>query len=275
MAGTYKKGLSFFSLQVDALLNKKVRLLQSDTGERGVLIWLHILSLGYKENGYFFDMNNTEEVDHFASEVCKCSAQVFNSVVAVAVKRKLFIETVFRKHKVLTCEDMQDTFLQATAERRKKGTVVYIKKEYLCNAVLSNRYVTPEKIIILHGNDESFHWNNGYNPVNDLQSKVEESKGKESKEEESKGPPANTDFFKKNEGEEKQQGRPGAFSEVLQFYDTTLGKLGVDQSFISTAAQKFYNHYESKNWKVDDVPIENWQARARYWITEDLRKVKK
>jgi hypothetical protein len=281
MARSQKKGLSFFSLQVDALLNKKVRLLQADSGERGVLVWLHILSYAYKENGYYFDMNNVEEVEHFASEVCKCSAQVFQSVVAVAVKRKLFVESVFRKHKVLTCEDMQDTFLQATAERRKKGTIVHIKKDYLLDDVLSNSYVSPEKILILHGNNESFHWNNNQNTGSGTQSRVEYSKEEKSKVKESKEQPANNNFFLKEENEEtrhKAQGtseqQPRSYSDVLTFFDSTLTKLSIDAGFISSSSQKFYNHYESKHWKVDGIPLEDWKARARLWMNDDLKKVK-
>lgn len=275
MARPTKKGLSFFQLEVDALNNKKVRLLQSDHGEKGVLIWLHILSYAYKENGYYFDLNNQEEVEHFATETCKCNPQHFTAVVGAALKRKLFVQSIFEGGNVLTCEDMQDTYLQATAERRKKGTIISIKKEFLCDTILGNRYECPVNIRIDHGNNSLSSWELEQNPVNNSQRKGKEKKGNEIKEEESEERTPNS-FFQKGEEEKKRERMPPPknYSEVLGFYDEVLTKIGIDTGFIRSASQKFWNHYESVNWKINGIDIFNWQARAREWMADDLKKVK-
>lgn len=278
MARPFKKGLSFFSLQVDALSNKKVRLLQADTGERGVLVWLHILSYAYKETGYYFDLNQAEEVDYFATEVCKCSIADFNRIVDRSVKRKLFMEEVYKKHRILTCEDMQDTYLHATADRRKKGTAVTLTREYINEKIYDNRYEYSGKIFIIHGKNEVVPWKNEVNPVNNphsiVKNSIEEySKAENSIEEYSVLTDTPTDFLQNSKEGKKQ--KPDAYSDVLKFFDKTLSPLGVDGGYISQVSQKFYNYYDSKRWEVEGKPLADWEARARLWMSDDLKKLKK
>ena len=43
-----------------------------------------------------------------------------------------------------------------------------------------------------------------------------------------------------------------------------------------TEAEKFYNHYESTGWKLKGgTPIENWQARAKIWLTRSAEFARK
>jgi hypothetical protein len=276
-----KTGLDNFPFSVHLFANKKVKLLANDCGDAGVIIWLKILSYAYEHYGYYFDMNDPEEVDLFAVDICKCKPQQLLSVVSVCIKRRLFVKTVFDVHKVLTCEDMQDTYLHATTERRRKGSVVGIRKDYLHERLYGKQYKYMENLAIFHGNNTDVPWKTKDDTGNLPHSIVKDSIVEYSKVKESKEQPANNNFFLKEEIEEtrhKAQGtseqQPKSYSEVLTFFDSTLTKLSIDAGFISSSSQKFYNHYESTGWKVDEKPIEDWKARARYWIGKDLEKLK-
>jgi hypothetical protein len=74
---------------------------------------------------------------------------------------------------VLTSVHQQEVYVKATKERRKKGTVVNLKQDYLLVAIPSNEvniHIIPKTNPILPGT-------NGKPPGTDKQSKVEYSKG--------------------------------------------------------------------------------------------------
>ena len=50
------------------ITNKKVRLLCNEFDSDGYYIWSSLVDYGYGKWGYYFDMNDTEELELFASD---------------------------------------------------------------------------------------------------------------------------------------------------------------------------------------------------------------
>ena len=68
------------------------------------------------------------------------------------------------------------------------------------------------------------------------------------------------DIFKllKNEDDKKKFSPPNL--ELVQEYFQEKKKPDIE-------AQKFFNHYESRGWKIGGrSPMENWQAAANNWM---------
>lgn len=65
---------------------------------------------------------------------------------------------------------------------------------------------------------------------------------------------------KVNESRGEEKNLIPSLPDVISFFNLNNGN--------ESQASKFYNHFESRNWKN----IENWKPRAINWIAEDLEK---
>lgn len=187
-------GIKYYRMECNHIRNKKVRLLFNEFEATGYWIWQCILSTAYENKGYYFDCNDKEAMELFASEVCKKRVSQVEEIIAGCIRRSLFDKGVYDAFGVLTSPEMQEIYLDATAERRRKGTIVDIVSDYL---VLTpgqeeakrweNVQFICEKTIVPRNN--SFNpWNKKEIPRNNPQSKVKESK-EEKKDAENPLPP--------------------------------------------------------------------------------------
>lgn len=121
----------FYRMDSNHILNKKVRLLVNEFDSDGYYIWSCILDYGYSKYGYFFDLNDKDELELFASEYCKKKLSLVKEVITGCIRRGLFDENVANLFGVLTSSMMQEVFLYATSERRRKGSQFTMCNDYL------------------------------------------------------------------------------------------------------------------------------------------------
>lgn len=124
-------GLARYQMDTDHIHNKKVRLLISEFDSNGYWIWNCLISEGYRTNGYYYDCNDKDELELFALDVCKKQVSLVREVIAGCIRRGLFDKTVFDMFGILSSPRMQDMYIHATKERRKKGTTVKLHEDYL------------------------------------------------------------------------------------------------------------------------------------------------
>lgn len=179
MARHSEPGLDHFKMQCDHIYNKKVRLLISEFGADGYWIWSCLLSEAYRTCGYYYDCNDKDELELFALDVCKKQVSLVKEVISGCVRRSLFDEGVFNVFGVLTSAHMQDFYIRATKERRKKGTTVSIKEDYWLVQIATDEV----NISIIPRTKEILPGTNAKNPGTNPQSKVKESRVKKSKKE--------------------------------------------------------------------------------------------
>jgi hypothetical protein len=134
-------GISYYRMDCAHIRNKKVRLLIGDFGPKGYWVWQCLLAVtyegeGYGGKGYYFDLNDIESLELFAIDVCKLQVALVKEIILGCIRRSLFDKGVVDMFNVLTSEEIQEVYLDATAERRRNkpgrdGTVVEMIKEYL------------------------------------------------------------------------------------------------------------------------------------------------
>ncbi len=172
-------------MECNHIRNAKVRLLFNEFQETGYWIWQCILSAAYEGKGYYFNCNEKDALELFASEVCKKRVSQVEEVISGCVRRSLFDKGVFDSFGVLTSAEMQEVYLAATAERRRKGTIVEMNADYLLVEVNHQDGKRWENVLFV-GEKTILPWNNQdiprkkqNDPQNNPQSKVKESKEKE------------------------------------------------------------------------------------------------
>lgn len=152
-----KPGISFYRMDSGHIRNKKIRLLFNEFGGDGYYVWSCILDYAYEKWGYYFDTNDVEELELFASDFCKLKLTTIREVIAGCIRRDLFDKVVFDAFGVLTCEMMQETYIIATAERRQKGSVFQMQSDWLkidlsADVPVNIRIVPPKNSIVLPNN---------------------------------------------------------------------------------------------------------------------------
>lgn len=122
-----KEGIGYFSFDTDFFhADKKVKLIKSEFGAKGVVILLYALCVIYSDKGYY--MKWGEDDCYLASEDlgCDCSPNLIGEVINRCIKRGIFSEEVFNASGVLTSHGIQIRFLKAASKREK----IKIIKEY-------------------------------------------------------------------------------------------------------------------------------------------------
>lgn len=170
-------GISYYRLNCSHIRNKKVRLLFNEFDADGYWIWQCLLATAYEGQGYYFDFNDKETLELFATDVCKKPVSVVEEVIRGCIRRDLFSKDVFDVFGILTSEMMQEVYLDATAERRRKGTAIEIFKELLLVKIQDD----TRNILIVPWKKEIVPRKNGIDPGNNPQSREDKRRGEESK----------------------------------------------------------------------------------------------
>jgi hypothetical protein len=179
MARTAEPGISYYRMNCGHTRNKKVRLVFNEFDANGYWIWQCILDHAYDHRGYYFDYADKDALELFATDVCKKQVSLVEEVIAGCIRRGLFSKAVAESFGILTSVMMQEVYLDATKERRRKGTVIEIYQELLLAEVGED----PVNISIIPWNNEILPRKNEIIPGSNPQSRVENSKVKKSKEE--------------------------------------------------------------------------------------------
>lgn len=264
-----KQGIKFYRMDTGHILNKKLRLLQNEFQADGYYIWSCLLDYGYGKWGWYFDTRDEEEMELFASEYCRQKLTKINEVINGCLRRGLFDMAVFKASGgVLTSEMMQEVYVHATLERRKKGAKLLMQREWLL--------VKEED---LPGNIEAF---TGDNRTEYRESFTNETTVNETTVNEigavGTAPPA-----KKVDSVVKNARRapfvPPSLEQVKGFFVQKMGDTSKPNCWpedrCHTQACAFWNHYEANGWRQGGGntprPIVNWGAAAAQWISRELR----
>lgn len=183
MARKAEPGISYYQMKVNHISNSKLKLLFNEFKADGYWIWSCLLGRIYEDKGYYFDVTDKDELELFATDVCKMKVSVVDEVIAGCVRRSLFDKGVFDMFGVLTSDRIQLNYLEATNERRRKGTKITLIEEYLSipfNDYLDNSDDPHWKNVIITRKNIILPVNNSILPRKNPQNKIEESKVKES-----------------------------------------------------------------------------------------------
>lgn len=186
MARPADPGVKFYRMETNHLDDKDLRLFLKDTSRDGYFVWHCIINEAYKTHGYFFPVDNLEDLELFADNI-KVPLDQVEHIIERAVARKLFNQALYERERVLTCEFMQDFYLHhGTRERRKKGGKTIIREDIRLVPLEGVPY--PENLIVVNSTEEKSSFSREELPKNPSadeflpggtpQSKVKESKEK-------------------------------------------------------------------------------------------------
>lgn len=125
-------GIPFHRVYSDHTLHPKVQLLYITHKGEGYWVWCCLRDKIYKELGYYMDTSDEEVFTLFCTNTCKHPPEFVRNVIERCLEVKLFSRPLYEEHKILTSKRIQEIYLDATRERRRKGTIISIKRHFLC-----------------------------------------------------------------------------------------------------------------------------------------------
>jgi hypothetical protein len=263
-------GILFYRMNCGHTRNRKIRLLVNEFKGTGYWIWQCILDHAYEGKGYYFDYNK-EDLEWFAADVCKESLELVEKVIDCCLRRGLFDKRLYEQHRILTSRRMQAIYLDATAERRRKGTEVEMFEE----DILITFPEDTRNISIVPRNNLIPPRNNSIDPGQNPQRRVEESKGKERKVYPTGGAPAEPSppvKGGKKGGKGKADDEPEPYWDLLVkvWFDFGIEKFGVKPSFEGKDPKIFKSIIGRLKKRALDAKVE-WNEtigpqRLRYFL---------
>ena len=94
MARKVESGINYYPVQVNHTQNSKIRLLFNEFGADGYWVWKCLLDRIYEDKGYYMDLKNRDELELFATDVCRKKVFAVEEIIAGCVRRGLFDKTV-------------------------------------------------------------------------------------------------------------------------------------------------------------------------------------
>jgi len=189
MARPQKDGLDYFPFDVGLLKDIKLRKPKINHGYVAVMIYISLLSLLYRDKGYYIDYSDKDcvvwEVLSDLQGKYQPTPETVEAVIEDLVACELFSGGQF-KSKIITSKRSQETYYSATVERK----TVNINNDIWLLSLEDMKKLSVKHCYYLENINRPINEVNrpinGVNQSNNPQSKVKESKVNEIKEEESK-----------------------------------------------------------------------------------------
>lgn len=115
MARPLKKGIDYFSFDVDFFDDEKIEPISGEFGGKGELIVIRLLCAVYR-NGYFIVWN--EQLKLSLANRCKVSSDLIEQVINRLAKWGFIDEALFNSAKIITSKGIQKRFQEATRKRK-------------------------------------------------------------------------------------------------------------------------------------------------------------
>ncbi|UHR03282.1 DUF4373 domain-containing protein [Peptoniphilus sp. GNH] len=116
MARPIKKGIDYYSLDVNFLSNLKVRKIIKACGASGVAVIVFLLGNIYEDEGYYMRWNS--DVCFLIADNLGIKEVYVEETVRKCLQVDLFDQKLFDKYKILTSKGIQKRFLEVTKKRR-------------------------------------------------------------------------------------------------------------------------------------------------------------
>lgn len=252
MARPQKKGIDYFSFDVGFFDDRKIRELRGKFGSDGITVYIYLLCLIYKENGYYAELD--DGFDYVASADLNMDSEKIGQIINFLCKRSLFNDTLFTSDKVLTSHGIQMRFQEAVKTRASKKEIL-VNRFWLLDEHETQSYIRRTDFQGLSEENDSYSEKNDSLSMEKplKKSKVKKSKEKKSKAEESNMPsavvPQNLiNFYQKNISRNYLTPRE---LDNIQFW---LDK--VDADVILWAMEQAVDH-KARNWKYIEAILTN------------------
>ena len=124
MARPTKEGLDYFPLDVDVFEDEKIEAIAGEFGLKGEIAVIKLLCAIYKK-GYFILWNDLTQAT-LLKRLPGVSKEMLNQIVNRLVKWVFFDKQLFDSVEVLTSENIQATYFEATKRRKSPKPTKYV-----------------------------------------------------------------------------------------------------------------------------------------------------
>lgn len=175
MARPLKKGLNYFPFDVDFFEDRKIKELKGKYGSDGITVYMYLLCLIYKENGYYIQLD--DGFNYVASADLNMDSDKIGQIINFLCKRSLFDNKLFTSDKVLSARSIQLRYQEAIKARASK-TTVQVDKFWILEKEETQSFIKCTLFEDYSEKNEGFSEKNGnYSEKNDTkESKVKKSK---------------------------------------------------------------------------------------------------
>lgn len=121
MSRPTKKGIDYFSFDVVFFDDKKIKVLKSKYGSDGIVVFIYILTLIYRDNGYYTAYD--DDFEYIISTDLNMSVDKVKQVISFLFGRAMLNSNLAKSDAVLTSHGIQLRFQEAVKARGQKNTV--------------------------------------------------------------------------------------------------------------------------------------------------------
>jgi len=149
MAGApHKKGLSYFSHDTNLSLDPKIEFLEAETGLQGYAIYLKLLEIIYRNEGYY--LKTDERSKKLLAKKFNLEYDLFNNIINICIRENLFNQNIYNKYNVLTSTGVQKRYLRGCDRR---NSINVIKEFFLLDNNSINDNTNSNNVNIISIND--------------------------------------------------------------------------------------------------------------------------
>ena len=174
MARHTKKGMDYFSLDIDFFSDKKIKILKARYGADGIVLYVYLLCEIYK-NGYYLEVD--DDYEYVISDDLNMDSNKVKQVMHFLLERSLFEHILFQSDKVLTSTGIQKRFQLMVKSRAVKNPII-IERFWLLKKEETETFIKVQSFL---NNSEKNEYNSEKNNDNSEKNDTKESKVKESK----------------------------------------------------------------------------------------------
>lgn len=185
MARPIKDGVDYFPFDVDFFQDKKIRILKSEFGLKGIAVLIALFCEIYRTHGYYLKWDDDDCFIMADAVGCGCTPEHIKQVVQGCLRRSVFDDRVFQVFGVLTSAGIQRRYIRMFNSRT---SITIIREYWLLNNENLNDVPTGvlDKITFfsVSGTENAVSGTenpdkNTENPLKEKENKIKESKGKE------------------------------------------------------------------------------------------------
>ena len=181
MGRPHKEGVDYWNIDVDFFQDKKIRLIRSEFGVKGVYITILLLNEIYRTGGYYkkWDDDDCLLMSDSSGVAGDCGPKLIAEVIQGLLRRSFFDKGVFERFQVLTSAGIQRRFLHMVGNSRE--SIPMIQEYFLLNASVREDVseATLRKVVFypISGKENAVY--DTENPVNLTGKPLKKSKGKD------------------------------------------------------------------------------------------------
>lgn len=158
MARPQKRGLDYFSLDVDIFSDRKIKILMARFGADGFTFYQYILCEIYKDEGYYLKTDN--DFKEMSAADLNMSVEKIGLMLDFLLSRSLLDSKLFQSDKVLTSHGIQMRYQRAKQSAGQKTPIEVNEKFWILSESETQSFIKVRHNANYSGNNCSFSGNN-------------------------------------------------------------------------------------------------------------------